>query len=54
MIQWLENNNVPGHNYPFVQKGSSIAQISAGWEICSTGGVPEKFVGNGFTVNATH
>jgi hypothetical protein len=54
MIQWLENNNVPGQNYPFIQKGSSIANLSAGWEICTTGGIPEQFVGKGFTVNATH
>jgi hypothetical protein len=55
IFQWLENNNVPGKSYPYIAKGSSISQgISNGWEICSTGGVPEKFYGNGFTVNATH
>lgn len=54
MVTWLETHNVPGQNYPFMQKGSSVANLSAGWEICTTGGVPEKFYGNGFTVNATH
>jgi hypothetical protein len=54
IFQWLENNNVPGHNYPYIQKGSSIANLSAGWEICTTGGIAEKFYGNGFTINATH
>jgi hypothetical protein len=53
MFQWLETHNVPGTSYPYMRTGSSIAALSQGWEIASTGGVPEQFVGSGFTVTAT-
>ncbi len=52
MFQWLENHDVPGTSYPYIQPGSSIEALSQGWEIASTGGVPETFDGNGFTVDA--
>ena len=53
MFQWLEDHDVPGESYPYVQPGSTIEALSQGWEIASTGGVPEQFHGNGFTVDAT-
>ena len=52
IFQWLEDNDPPGSSYPYIEPGSSIAALSQGWEIASTGGVPEQFVGNGFTVDA--
>ena len=52
IFQWLEDNDPPGSSYPYIEPGSSIAALSQGWEIASTGGVPEQFVGNGFTVSA--
>ena len=52
MFQWLEDHDVPGESYPYVQPGSSVEALSQGWEIASTGGVPEQFVGQGFTVDA--
>ncbi len=53
MFQWLEDNDVPGESYPYITPGSSIDILSEGWEIASTGGVPEQFDGKGFTVDAT-
>ena len=53
MFQWLENNDVPGESYPYITPGSSVEALSQGWEIASTGGVPEQFGGNGFTVAAS-
>jgi len=52
IFQWLENNDVPGTSYPYVTPGSSLSALSAGWEIASTGGVPETFTNNGFTIHA--
>jgi hypothetical protein len=53
MVQWMETHDVPGENYPYMEPGTSIEALSEGWEIASTGGVPEQFVGKGFTVDAT-
>ena len=53
MVQWLETHDVPGKSYPYVQPGSSVAALSQGWDMRPTGGVPEQFVGSGFTVTAT-
>ena len=36
MLTWLED-----HGY--IRQGSTIGDIGYGWEICSTGGVPEDF-----------
>jgi hypothetical protein len=52
MFQWLEDNDVPGKTYPFMQPGSALSAISSGWEIVSTGGTTEQFVNNGFTIDA--
>ena len=38
--------------YPYIEPGSSIAALSQGREIASTGGEPEQFVGHGLTVDA--
>jgi hypothetical protein len=40
-------------SYPYVTPGSSAATFSLGWEIVSTGGVPEQYSVNKWTVNAT-
>ena len=53
MFQWLEVHDVPGQSYPYIEPGSSIEALSQGFEIASTGGVPEQFSGKGFTVDAS-
>ena len=52
IVTWLETHDVPDQTYPYVEPGSSMSAISEGWEIASTGGVPEQFTGSGFTVHA--
>jgi hypothetical protein len=46
MTQWLET-----HGY--LPANSTITGLSYGWEICSTGGVPENFQLNNFTITGT-
>jgi hypothetical protein len=46
MTQWLET-----HGY--LPTTSTITGLSFGWEICSTGGVPENFQMNNFTIAGT-
>ena len=53
MFQWLENNAPPGETYPYMAPASSVYALSNGFEISSTGGVPETFSSNSFTVTAT-
>ena len=52
MFQWLEDNDVPGKSYPYMEVGSALSAISRGWEIVSTGGATQTFSMNGFTVDA--
>ncbi len=52
-FQWLEDNDVPGQTYPYIQPGSALTNLSQGWEISSTDGTSEQFVSNGFTLDAT-
>ena len=47
MFQWMETHDVPGEYYPYMEPGSSIEALSEGWEIASTGGVPEHSSGSG-------
>jgi hypothetical protein len=42
-LQWLA-----GHNYITTSQG--LSQVDFGWEICSTGGVPEKFAVTKYTL----
>ena len=53
MFQWLEQNDPPGETYPYVSVGSSVYALSNGFEISSTGGVPETFATYSYTVTAT-
>ena len=47
MLKYLENNG-------YMAPGTAMSnELSMGWEICSTGGVPEQFVRSGFSVTAT-
>ncbi len=46
MVKWLEAN---GH----LPASSTWTALSVGWEICSTGGQPETFAMNNFTVTAS-
>ena len=39
-------------NRGIVSAGATIGQIDVGWEICSTGGGPETFAVNGYTLTA--
>jgi hypothetical protein len=43
----------PLASYPYITPGASVASLSLGWEIASTGGVPEQYRVNKWTVNAT-
>jgi hypothetical protein len=36
----------------YEQAGSRVGQIDFGWEICSTGGVPQTFAVNGYSITA--
>ena len=46
MLNWLISNRyLPG--------GSSLTEISYGWELCSTGGEQETFTMSKFTVSAS-
>ena len=31
MFQWLEDNDVPGKSYPYMEVGSALTAISRGW-----------------------
>ena len=53
MYQWLETHDPPGLTYPYITPGSTVASISSGFELSSTGGVAETFGMNKFTVSAT-
>lgn len=46
MLTWLEN-----HHY--IPAGDGISQMDFGWEICSTGGVPETFQVSNYTLNTS-
>jgi len=45
MITWLEGNG-------YLPANSTITNLSTGFEICSTGGVPEKWGYSAYTMNA--
>jgi len=45
MLNWLETNG-------YLPASSTLTDISYGWEICSTGGVPETFSLSNFTVTS--
>jgi hypothetical protein len=47
MVTWLED-----HGY--MRSDSKITGLSFGWEICSTGGVTEKFQMNSFAIRGTY
>ena len=53
MFQWLEDNDPPGESYPYMAPGSSVYALSNGFEISSTGGVPETFSTSSYTITAT-
>ena len=37
----------------FEGPGTAIGQIDFGWEICSTGGIPETFTAGSYSITAT-
>jgi hypothetical protein len=45
-LKWLESNG-------YMPAGSGLNQIDFGWEICSTGGVPETFALSQYGIKAT-
>jgi hypothetical protein len=47
MLRWLVRNK-------FESRTTAIGQIDFGWEICSTGGVPETFRVNNYTLRTAH
>ena len=46
MTQWLEANG-------YLAANSTFTAISAGWEICSTGGLNETFQMSNYSVTAS-
>jgi hypothetical protein len=46
MVKWLETNG-------YLPAGSTWTALSNGWEICSTGGVPETFSYNNFSLTSS-
>jgi hypothetical protein len=44
-LHWLQ-----GHGY--VPAGARVGQVDFGWEICSTGGKPERFTVSGYTLRS--
>jgi hypothetical protein len=45
MLTWMENNGL-------LPKNSTITDLSMGFEICSTGGVPETFTVSSYSITA--
>lgn len=46
LMKWMQANG-------FMAPGAAIGQIDAGWEICSTGGVPETFTVSSYSLTAS-
>ena len=45
-LHWLQSKG-------YIAAGTTISQVNFGWEICSTGGVPETFNINSYALTAT-
>jgi Glycosyl hydrolase family 12 len=46
VLHWLQSNG-------YVSATAQVGQVDFGWEICSTGGVPETFTISGYTLADT-